>query len=205
MTNIIVKDSIFNVIGSSNQIMITLIPIYASVLSALHFTVSKDIGSFIIEHIALQIISSLRRELNPNDSFQPNNGHLHKYIHNKEALNHCLLLVYLYAMRVIDSTIIFDFIEVLLGFKSYSRSDHSLTTDTKDSITTLDTPLTESNTEILSAIITHGGQLLQSDDRGRLKDILLYLAQLLASLKSQDLSVVTGTIYMHDNVGYYVY
>ena len=56
----VLRDSIFAVCGNSTQLMITLIPMYAGVIAALHNTLGIDIGAFIIEYtvVALHKVSN---------------------------------------------------------------------------------------------------------------------------------------------------
>ena len=125
--------------SNTSQLMTSLIPIYASMIAALHVAVGADVGAFIIETLAISLHSAIEKErtnieINSSNSnkSKENNYENHKYITSKLANNSLLLLVYLYNLRVLHHTLIVDIMTLLAG--SFQNMPSSTSTSTSSSV-----------------------------------------------------------------------
>ena len=111
LTNHVLKECVFQACSNSSQLMTTLIPTYAAVIASLHISVSSDIGAFLLEHLVLNFHSSLKK----GDAEKS-----HSLILNKMPLNYLLFVVYLYNLRIVHHSMIFDILDFIVTLRSDS-------------------------------------------------------------------------------------
>ena len=95
----LLKDLIIAGCGNGSLVVGSLIPVYASVVAALHHAVGIDVSALIVEHLAVRFHESLTTS-STSPSKLPNNC--------------ALLLVYLYGARVLHHDLIVDVVRHLL-------------------------------------------------------------------------------------------
>ena len=144
IANHVLKDCILAACGNQTQIMTSLIPIYASIIAALHFSVGLDVGAFIIENLTIQLHAAMHKRLNTSE-----NNDIHSHISNKLSSNILLLLVYLYNLRVLHHNLIMD---ILL---SLVEGDKSTSTSTDTIKYANDKSIGEMEAELLVCVIEH--------------------------------------------------
>lgn len=144
-------------------------------MAALHFTVSIDIGAFILENIVnllkpnLDELRSIHQQLVKDDALCTQKTFL--------GSNYVLILVYLYNFRVIHHSLINDVIMELVG-EDVSK-------------------INESNIEFLLLIIDHCGFQLRSDDPVHMKSLIAKLFAWNKQLLSHDSSSTIGGRYRY--------
>ena len=173
--------------SNPSQLMVSLIPIYAAMIAALHVAVCADVGAFIIESLATSLHSAIEKErklLTVTSSASSDKEH--KYISSKLSNNALLLLVYLYNLRVLHHTLIVDLMTLLAG--SFQNLPISNTKGTKSSSshhnsveegTSTDNAsvvaIGELEVELLVCLVDHCGAQLRSDDPLGLKTAITTL------------------------------
>ena len=183
--------------ANPSQLMTSLIPIYASMIAALHVAIGADVGAFIIETLATSLHNAIEKErtnLRSNSSTADkklkNSDEAHKYITSKLANNSLLLLVYLYNLRVLHHTLIVDIMTLLAGsFQNMPKSTSSSSSmssstlaseeinnsdETMNSTTRL-IAIGELEVELLVCLVDHCGAQLRSDDPIGLKSAITIL------------------------------
>ncbi len=95
----LLKDLVMTACGSASHVVGTLIPVYASVVAALHHAVGVDVSALIIENLAVRFHESFITSTSSSSKL-PNNC--------------ALLLVYLYGARVLHHDLIVDIVQFLL-------------------------------------------------------------------------------------------
>lgn len=140
--------------------MDSLIPLYASLIAALNFTVHNDIGSYLLEALVLKLIKGIDEDDNSNKSSTSLNQD-HALISNKTSTNILLLLVYFYNLRVTHHRLIVDILNYLITPKNSSQD-----------ILKILTPL---RVELILCVIEHCGTTLRTDDPQELRSFILKL------------------------------
>ena len=183
--------------ANPSQLMTSLIPIYASMIAALHVAIGADVGAFIIETLATSLHNAIEKERtnlqshsSTADKKLKNSDEAHKYITSKLANNSLLLLVYLYNLRVLHHTLIVDIMTLLAGSfqnmpkSSSSSSSMSSSTLASEEINNCDEALNsttrllaigELEVELLVCLVDHCGAQLRSDDPIGLKSAITVL------------------------------
>ncbi len=59
--SLVLKDCILAACSNPSMLMTNLVPIYAAVVAALHFSIGADVGAFIIEALSVSLHSSISR------------------------------------------------------------------------------------------------------------------------------------------------
>ena len=174
--------------SNPSQLMVSLIPIYAAMIAALHVAVGADVGAFIIESLATSLHSAIEKERKLlTVSSSASSDKEHKYISSKLSNNALLLLVYLYNLRVLHHTLIVDIMTLLAG----SFQNLPITKDTKDTKSSSSHPksveegactgdasivaIGELEVELLVCLVDHCGAQLRSDDPLGLKTAITTL------------------------------
>eukprot|EP01038_Epipyxis_sp_PR26KG_P011747 gene11747-15719_t len=165
--NLVLKDCIMSACGNTTQLMSSLIPLFAAIISALHFSVSDDVGAYMIEYIAQAFHSSLFAM-----NFNANNESNSSLISSKLSSNCLLLLVYLYNFRVLHHTLIVDIMRELATGKLSSHGKDSHNDQNKNANETM-----EMEVELLECVIHHCGTSIRSDDPDSLKQIIQSLSE----------------------------
>jgi nucleolar MIF4G domain-containing protein 1 len=137
--------------SNPSQIMTSLIPLYAAIVSALHFCVGSEVGAYIIE----KLFVSLNALLQEDASDVSRDVGPHELIGNKVPANLMLLLVYLYNLRVLHHSLIIDIMARLASGWNGSLSKISVL-----------------EVELILLIIDHCGVTIRSDDPLSLKTII---------------------------------
>jgi nucleolar MIF4G domain-containing protein 1 len=154
--NTILRDSVQASCVSTNQLRSGMIPDYAAVITALHFTVGKEVGAFIVEHFTKSFIHELdtynSNEENKKMSRPAGSGmhseDVHEFVTNKRPINYLLVLIYLYNLRILHHTLIVDIMTLLSGADN----------DANKRI------IEEHKIEMIVCIIDHCGFHLRADD-----------------------------------------
>ncbi len=147
ITNNILKDCVMILCANPTQTMDFIIPVYASVIAALHFIVGIDIGAQIVENLTVTFHASVAKEMQSNSILQ-----------NKLPNNCLLFLMYLYNLRVMNHTLIFDIMEFLIGTDEHDNSISEVA-------------------ELLVQIFKHCGTRLRADDPVKLRDLFQSLTK----------------------------
>lgn len=145
IVNMILKENVLNACGNESQLMTSLIPIYASIVAALHFVVTADIGAFIIENLCVEICNTIDgyRERKTTDA---------NHMKGKMAANCLLIVIYLYNFRVFHHDLMNDIIDKILGSDVNKISEYEI--------------------ELLLLVIDHCGFQLRGDDPVNLKGVI---------------------------------
>ncbi|KAF2766534.1 hypothetical protein EJ03DRAFT_177288 [Teratosphaeria nubilosa] len=141
-------DLLVGLVSDPSALNDTFIILHAAFAAALYKVIGTDFGAQLLE----RIVDSL--------------GEYHTS-EGKQSLNLMAFLSSLYTFQVVASTIIFDYIKILLS------------------------ELSESNTELLLRLIRACGTQLRGDDPTSLKDIVLLLQRSVATIGEANLSVRT--------------
>lgn len=165
ISTILLKDCILAACGNETQIMMSLIPIYASIVAALHFSVGIDVGALVVENIVLALSNTITERRSSKglseNTLKSTEGH--SLISSKLALNTLLLLVYLYNLRVLHHTLIMDILNDITG-----TSTGSSASDTQTGLVVIG----EMEAELVTAVVEHCGPQLRADDSIGLKAIV---------------------------------
>lgn len=169
--------------------MESLVPLYASLVAALHISVHHDIGSYLLESLTLQLIevpfylSPLASYLyqgirvSASDSSVKRLPDEHALISDKTSTNILLFLVYLYNLRVVHHRLIMDILEYLITpLKSVPSSASSLLG-----------VLSPVRVELILCVIEHCGPTLRTDDPQGLKNFIIKLNSI-SSMYASDTS-----------------
>jgi len=98
----VLKDCVMGLCNNPAQTMQSLMPLYAALVAALHFTVGVDVGAHLVEHLTVTMHAALQE--------QQEGGAGSKVPHN------CLsFLLYLYSYRVVSSQLVVDVMQLLVG------------------------------------------------------------------------------------------
>lgn len=159
-TNLVLKDCIMAACSNSTQMMISLIPIYAGIVSGLHLTVGIDVGAFLVEHLTVTLKKSIDETHNAN-----NNDNNHPLVSDKQASNYLLLLIYLYNFRTLHHSLITDIMFLLAKVDRKNGNDDD------------DKEIGEFEIELLLCLVDHCGAQLRSDDPIGLKDVITCIKQ----------------------------
>ena len=171
-------------VEASSQMMTSLIPIYAAVVAALHFTVGSEVGAFIMESLANTLCNAVLddRQLVEHHQAQPDAALVVPHVGSKVPNNALLLLVYMYNMRVVHHMLIVDIMNLLVGsFASLPGSQVPV-------VDAGNLPLGELEVELLCCLVDHCGPLLRADDPLAVKNAILKLNKRAASLSSSSSS-----------------
>ena len=147
----VLKECIMGACSNPTQMMAALIPIYASVIAALHFVVGLDVGAYLVESFATALDKALKEESSASN---------HALIGSKLAHNCLLSLIYLYNLRILHHQLIVDVMELLAG--------------SEDNI---DENMKEIEAELLGCIFDHCGTQLRSDDPVKLRSVFNILTK----------------------------
>jgi nucleolar MIF4G domain-containing protein 1 len=153
ITNELVKAGMINACCKDSQTFTTLIPLYGALIAALHFTVSIDVGAYMVEMIASLLVCSLEKLRDLHQQDDRDNDLCSR--ETNQASNYLLVLVYLYNFRAIHHSLINDLIDKIVG----------------EDVSTMN----ESNIEFLLLVIDHCGFQLRSDDPVNMKSIIAKL------------------------------
>lgn len=167
----VLKDCIVTACGSETQLMLSLIPVYAAVVAALHFAVGVEVGAYIIESLAVVLHEAILSAVGGEAAANP-------LIHNKLPSNALLLLVYLYNLRVLHHTLVVDIMSHLADFASllmFPSQGAQRTGSHQES-------LVEMRAEMLEVLINHCGHSIRSDDPVSLKLVIATLTNQFKSL-----------------------
>lgn len=156
LSNQVLKESIIGICNNSTQLLTSLIPIYASTIAALHFTVGIEVGAFIVESIVDLVIrytKSQRDELSQGDQNTKT---------AKSSLNYLLLLLYLYNFRILHHDLIFDILNEFIGNGNSRDSFNQVV-------------ISEFEIESTMIVVEYCGFQLRSDDPVKLKAVISHL------------------------------
>ena len=131
----------------------TFLILHAGFSTAVYKVVGTDFGAQLLENIV--------------ESFD---HHRARQTDGKQTLNLIAFLSCLYTFQLVGSSLIFDYIRLLLE------------------------EISESNAELLLRIIRTSGQQLRQDDPSSLKDIVLLLQRSVAKVREEQLSVRTKSM-----------
>jgi nucleolar MIF4G domain-containing protein 1 len=174
----VLRDCIVKVCANETQMMATLIPTYAAIIAALHGTVGRDVGAFVIECLVKSLHASI---VGARDNAVAQE---HSLISSKQAGNYLLLLVYLYNLHVIHHKLIVDFMELIISSFD-SCSEVSTSSDRVGAV--------ERNLELILLIVDHCGSQLHSDDRDSLRRMIA-IAQNYIKKNESTAGDTTGTV-----------
>lgn len=151
LMNEALKDYIFSICINDSQFMTSLIPIYAAVISALHFTVNSDIGSFFIETFTCFICSISASNITLSVSNVTSKG-----------CNNCVLfLSYFYNFKLFSDVLVMDIIRVFVKHIQLDFIEES-----------------ELSASMLHNMINQCGMQLRSDNEIELKSVLHSISQI---------------------------
>ena len=198
--SIILKDTILLACSNTSQLMLTIIPIYATIIASLHCIVNIDIGAIIIEFLINCFYKSFHDICYDNDSSYDvnNNNDNNNNNYNKTTLNHngdtkkrlissklpaniLLLLIYLYNLRIIYHTLIVDILKELTLSQAVESSLSSstslsvslpLSSSAPSSLSKHQMFLIETKVELIECILNHCGNSIRNDDPMSLKLII---------------------------------
>ena len=163
--NLLIKDFVLAVCSNPAQVMINLIPLYASFICALHHVIGIDTGAYIIEHICLRLFNELNQIQSMSDQ-------KHVLINNKLPTNVLLILIYLYNLRILHHVLIVDIMNHLVEKISHDEN--------------LDTDNLEIEIELIVCIVQNCGFQLRGDDPVSLKSMVTKMTQKISSLQKSD-------------------
>lgn len=174
VTNVILKDCIMAACANSTQVMTNIIPIYASIIGALHYAVGMDVGAYLVENLCVSLHKAI-------DEAKKDPRGQHLLIGNKLPSNALLLLVCLYNYRILHHTLIVDIMYALAGVNIDSTKTPTPTpTPTPASSSSSSSSMEmigELEIELIVCIIDHCGLQLRSDDPAGLKTVIMTLSQ----------------------------
>lgn len=153
----VLKDLIMSACANPTQMMTSLIPVYASMIAALHYAIGLDVGAFIVEHLTSKLHSQVL-ESNGERGKIGGIGSSHPLMTSKLSNNCLLLLVYLYGARILHH----DLVVGLMQFLSQQRD--------------VEGKLGEKQVELLVCLVDGCGQQLRSDDPAKLQGIINVLS-----------------------------
>lgn len=174
------KDCVMAACSNPSQLMVSLIPIYAAMIAALHVAVGADVGAFIVESLATSLHTAIEKERKMLIVSSSGSADEHKYISSKLSNNALLLLVYLYNLRVLHHTLIVDLMTLLAGsfqnFPTTSSSSHDKKVEAAAcSSGVSEVAIGELEVELLVCLVDHCGAQLRSDDPLGLKTAITTL------------------------------
>ena len=176
------KDCVMAACSNPSQLMVSLIPIYAAMIAALHVAVGADVGAFIIESLATSLHSAIEKERKLLIVSSSASSDEHKYISSKLSNNALLLLVYLYNLRVLHHTLIVDLMTLLAGsFQNLPLTKSSTSHKNAEAAAAACTSdvsvvaIGELEVELLVCLVDHCGAQLRSDDPLGLKTAITTL------------------------------
>ena len=194
ISNTILKTCLLSVCSKSDQTMLTLIPIYAGLISVLHMTVSKEIGGFLLEHLIQLIFQGLVDSNNHNNySFykflninmantaakdlyaninDDNSTARHQYISNKQLINYLLIILYFYNLKILHHKLIIDLLQMISHTTTNNNNNNNNNTSTTTTASDNTNMLSELELEMIICIIEHSGHLLRKDAPGEFKYII---------------------------------
>jgi nucleolar MIF4G domain-containing protein 1 len=161
--------------------MESLVPLYASLVAALHVSVHHDIGSYLLEAFTVKLMEVLSLS-----SLSPSPPHIsqglkgdtaasassdHALISDKTSTNMMLFLVYLYNLRVVHHRLTMEILE------------HLVTPTGAASPLSVLSPL---RVELILCVIEHCGPTLRTDDPQGLKSFIIKLNGLSALYSAAD-------------------
>lgn len=132
----------------------TFVILHAGLITAIHKVVAADFGP--------QVLQKLDEEFTKYHSSLQSSD-----FSSKQALNLINLLSTLYTFQVISSTLLYDYIRLLL------------------------TSFSESNAELLLKVLRNAGPQIRQDDPSSLKDVITLLSSAVAEKGEQNLSART--------------
>lgn len=172
VTNLILKDCVMAACSNSTQIMTTLIPVYACLVSGLHFAVGVDVGAYIIESLCVSLFKEIKdAKLNFDKSL---------LISSKLSSNSLLLLVFFYNLKILHHTLIVDIMKALAGIVDEENSISTKISSSKDD--TID----DLEIELLVILIDHCGPQLRGDDPVGLRAVITTLTKRAGSSSNKD-------------------
>lgn len=146
----VLRDCIMAGCTNSTQMMTSLIPVYASILAALHFVVGIDVGAFVIESLTVNLSKAIRKA---NDKSSAVKSGVAALIGDKMPGNCLVLLAYFYNLRILHHQLIMDIMEMLANSESSEQ-------------------IGELEAELLVCIVDHCGAQLRTDDPVGLRSII---------------------------------
>ena len=159
----VLRDCIMSACANPTQMMTSLIPVYASVVAALHFVVGIDIGAFIIEDLTNRLYRSID-ESKQNSALSKTGVSM--LVGDKLPSNCLLLLSYFYNLRILHHQLILDILENLVSRIECSHVE-------------------ELQAELLVCLVDHCGIQLRGDDPSGLRSIISSLSAKLGSSSHQ--------------------
>lgn len=206
VSNNILKSCMLSVCAKSDQTMVTLIPVYAAVISVLHTTVSKEIGAFMVENLVLLLISELDNIASLVCSSSPSSSSSssadrniqsksetdtpaapHALIGNKRLVNYLLILLYLYNLKVLHHQLIIDLMKRLCHMSPPTATAATSASSSSSS----GSGLSELELEMVVCIVEHCGHLLRRDDPSAFKIIVTTLSTTLTATSTSTTDTTT--------------
>ena len=148
----VLRDCIMAACANPTQLMTTLIPVYASLVAALHIVVGVDVGAFVVESLTNSLFTSMDKARGNVSSIG-----VAALISDKMPNNCLLLLVYFYNLRVLHHHLIMDIMRRLADDVVQNR-------------------MVELCAELLVCIVDHCGIQLRSDDPVVLREVVTSLS-----------------------------
>ena len=145
--------------------MVSLIPLYAAIVAAVHTTVSADIGSYFLEQFTVLLVQEF-------DKMRSGTSDKKLPIGSKICSNYLLFLCYLYNFKVVHSQLVVDVMFYICGIPSDSSNNNN-TAKTAE----LSDNLREVIAELLTVLLDHCGQSIRSDDPLAIKQVISFLQQ----------------------------
>jgi nucleolar MIF4G domain-containing protein 1 len=171
VTNLILKDCVMAACSNSTQTMTTLIPVYASLVSGLHFAVGVDVGAYIIESLCVSLFKEIKdAKLNSDKSL---------LISSKLSSNSLLLLIFFYNLKILHHTLIVDIMKSLAGIDEENSTSTKIPSFKHDTIDDLEI-------ELLVILIDHCGPQLRGDDPVGLRTVISTLTKRSNSPSNKD-------------------
>jgi nucleolar MIF4G domain-containing protein 1 len=143
--------------SNSTQVMVTLIPMYAAIVAALHVTVGISVGANLLELLVVTLHTEMHKTKNAA-------ARQHELIGNKYANNVLLLIMFLYSLRVVHHSLVAD---ILLDLTS-------LVSELCQSPATA--PASEGVIELLVAVFETVGAQLNGDEPDAIRSAVAALS-----------------------------
>jgi len=163
----ILRDCIMVACGNSTQIMTSLIPIYASLVAALHLIVGVDVGAFVVESLTNKLFQSIEKSKQDSAKGGSVKVGISALVGDKMPNNCLLLLSHLYNLRIFHHQLIVD----IMGTLAKEEYDGSA-------------GIGELQAELLVCIVDHCGVQLRGDDPVGLRSIINSLTSRMMGLKA---------------------
>ena len=167
----ILRDCIMVACGNSTQIMTSLIPIYASLVAALHLIVGVDVGAFVVESLTNKLFQSIEKSKQDSAKGSSSKVGISALVGDKMPNNCLLLLSHLYNLRIFHHQLIVD----IMGTLAKEEYDGSA-------------GIGELQAELLVCIVDHCGVQLRGDDPVGLRSIINSLTSKMMGVKAPSTS-----------------